>query len=88
MVTMFKPKTKRHPAVMQQVRRLFLSASFLCQDHRIVHRNQSSASKVYTHPTSPLGRQHVGIKDTNIDLEPMQMRREHVTTTYTDSDFN
>lgn len=88
MVTIFKPNTKRHLVVVQQVRRLFLSASFLCQDHHTVHRNQSSASKVYTHPTSALGRQHVGIKDTNIDLEPMQIRRERVTTTTTDSDFN
>lgn len=88
MVTIFKHKTKRHLLVIQQVRRFFLSASFLCQDLHSVHQNQSSASKVYTHPTSALGRQHVGIKDTNIDLEPMQMQREHVTTTNTDSDFN
>lgn len=81
MGTIFKHKTKRHPVVMQQVRRLFLPVSFSCQDHHTVHRNRSLASKVYTHPTSVLGRQHVGIKDTNIDLEPMQMRREHVTTT-------
>lgn len=86
MVTIFKHK--RHLVVMQQVRRLFPSASLLWQDCHTVHRNQSSTSKVYTHPTSALGRQHVGIKDTNIDLEPMQMQREHVTTTNTDSDCN